>query len=32
MFYGYSLYILTAYAFVKDIPFFRPTALIIQWN
>jgi hypothetical protein len=29
MFYGDSLYILTVYALVKDIPFFRPTALII---
>jgi hypothetical protein len=30
VFYGDSLYILTAYAFVKDISFCRPTVLIIQ--
>ena len=30
MLYGDSLYILTAYAFVKHIPFFLPTALIIN--
>jgi len=30
MVYGDNLFILTAYAFAKDIPFFRPTVLIIK--